>query len=401
MYYDSKFSDNAQNMRQSPIRELLRNKDLSQLISFAGGYPNPRTFPIGEIKEIMVKVIENDGDSVLQYSATEGLLKLRKILASRYQEQGLDIDHENIIITTSSQQAIDLTTKIFINPGDNIICGLPSYLGALQSFYSYRANITGLRNFEGLEENLEIMAKDGKLPKFIYTIPDFQNPSGETISIDKRKELLFLAKKYDLLIIEDSPYREIRYEGEDLPMLYSMDNERVILFGTFSKTFAPGFRIGYVIAPKEIVRKIAIAKQSTDLCSPVFDQAVVSEFIGSGLFDSNLSKTKEFYKAKRDFILECFEKYMPEYVNWTKPDGGIFLFVSLPEYCDTNELFKLTLDENVAFVAGSLFYSDGSGKNTMRINFSFLDFEKTELGVKILAKNIKKYVELKRSELKG
>lgn len=401
MYYDSKFSDNAQNMRQSPIRELLRNKDLSQLISFAGGYPNPRTFPIGEIKEIMVKVMENDGDSVLQYSATEGLLKLRKILAIRYQHQGLDIDHENIIITTSSQQAIDLTTKILINPGDNIICGLPSYLGALQSFYSYRANITGLRNFEGLEENLEIMAKDGKLPKFIYTIPDFQNPSGETISIDKRKELLFLAKKYDLLIIEDSPYREIRYEGEDLPMLYSMDNERVILFGTFSKTFAPGFRIGYVIAPKDIVRKIAIAKQSTDLCSPVFDQAVVSEFIDIGLFDSNLSKTKEFYKAKRDFILDCFEKYMPEYVNWTKPDGGIFLFVSLPEYCDTNELFKLTLDENVAFVAGSLFHSDGSGKNTMRINFSFLDFEKTELGVKILAKNIKKYVELKRSELKG
>lgn len=401
MYYDSKFSDNAQNMRQSPIRELLRNKDLSQLISFAGGYPNPRTFPIGEIKEIMVKVMENDGESVLQYSATEGLLKLRKILASRYQHQGLDIDHENIIITTSSQQAIDLTTKIFINPGDNIICGLPSYLGALQSFYSYRANIIGLRNFEGLEENLEIMAKDGKLPNFIYTIPDFQNPSGETISIDKRKELLSLAKKYDLLIIEDSPYREIRYEGEDLPLLYSMDNERVILFGTFSKTFAPGFRIGYVIAPKEIVRKIAIAKQSTDLCSPVFDQAVVAEFIESGLFDSNLSKTKEFYKAKRDFILNCFEKYMPEYVNWTKPDGGIFLFVSLPEYCDTNELFKLTLDENVAFVAGSLFHSDGSGKNTMRINFSFLDFEKTELGVKILAKNIKKYVELKRSELKG
>lgn len=401
MYYDSKFSDNAQNMRQSPIRELLRNKDLSQLISFAGGYPNPRTFPIGEIKEIMVKVMENDRDTVLQYSATEGLLKLRKILATRYQHQGLDIDHENIIITTSSQQAIDLTTKIFINPGDNIICGLPSYLGALQSFYSYRANITGLRNFEGLEENLEIMAKDAKLPKFIYTIPDFQNPSGETISIDKRKELLFLAKKYDLLIIEDSPYREIRYEGEDLPMLYSMENERVILFGTFSKTFAPGFRIGYVIAPKDIVRKIAIAKQSTDLCSPVFDQAVVSEFIDIGLFDSNLSKTKEFYKAKRDFILECFEKYMPEYVNWTKPDGGIFLFVSLPEYCDTNELFKLTLVENVAFVAGSLFHSDGSGKNTMRINFSFLDFEKTELGVKILAKNIKKYVELKRSESKG
>ncbi len=399
MYYDNKFSDNALNMRQSPIRELLRNKDLSQLISFAGGYPNPRTFPIAEIKEIMSKVMENEGESVLQYSATEGLLKLRKILSKRYNSLGLDIDHENIIITTSSQQAIDLTTKVFINPGDNIICGLPSYLGALQSFYSYRANITGLRNFDGLKETLEIMSNRGNLPKFIYTIPDFQNPSGETITVNKRKELIYFAKKYDILIIEDSPYREIRYEGADLPMLYSMDNEKVILFGTFSKTFAPGFRIGYIIAPKEIVRKIAIAKQSSDLCSPVFDQAVVAEFIESGLFDSNLLKTKEFYKAKRDFILDCFDKYMPEYVNWTKPDGGIFLFVSLPDYCDTNELFKISLEENVAFVAGSLFHSDGSGKNTMRINFSFLDFEKTELGVKILAKNIEKYIEIKKSEL--
>jgi 2-aminoadipate transaminase len=396
MSYGSKYSDNALNMRQSPIRELLRNKDLSKLISFAGGYPNPHTFPIDQIKEIMVKVIVEQGETVLQYSATEGLLKLRKILAERYLSQGLDIDHENVIITTSSQQAIDLTTKVFVNPGDNVICGLPSYLGALQSFYSYRANIIGLKNFEGLEDHLQSMSNNGTLPKFIYTIPDFQNPSGETLSVKQRENLISLAGKYDLLLIEDSPYREIRYEGEDLPMLYSMDNERVILFGTFSKTFAPGFRIGYIIAPKEICRRIAIAKQSTDLCSPVFDQAVVAEYISEGLFDSNLLKTKEFYRAKRDFILDCFEKYMPEYVSWTNPDGGIFLFVTLPDFCDTNELFKLTLEENVAFVAGSLFHSDGSGKNTMRINFSFLDFDKTETGVQILARCIKTYVESKK-----
>lgn len=399
MYYGSKYSDNALNMRQSPIRELLRNKDLSKLISFAGGYPNPRTFPIDQIKEIMVKVIVEQGETVLQYSATEGLLKLRKILAERYLIQGLDIDHENVIITTSSQQAIDLTTKVFVNSGDNVICGLPSYLGALQSFYSYRANIIGLKNFEGLEDHLQSMSNNGTLPKFIYTIPDFQNPSGETLSVKQRENLISLAGKYDLFLIEDSPYREIRYEGEDLPMLYSMDNERVILFGTFSKTFAPGFRIGYIIAPKEICRRIAVAKQSTDLCSPVFDQAVVAEYISEGLFDSNLLKTKEFYRAKRDFILDCFEKYMPEYVSWTNPDGGIFLFVTLPDFCDTNELFKLTLEENVAFVAGSLFHADGSGKNTMRINFSFLDFDKTETGVQILARCIKTYVEGKRSDI--
>jgi 2-aminoadipate transaminase len=392
MFYDKLYSDNALNMRKSPIRELLRTADINKLISFAGGYPNPATFPIEDLKEIMRDVMDNEGTSVLQYAASEGNIKLRKILAERFIKEGLDITYENIIITTSSQQAIDLTTKVLINPGDVVLCGLPSYLGALQSFWSYQAEIVGVRDFSDMEEVIEDVIAKGKKPKFIYTVPDFQNPSGETLSLKQREELLFLARKYDLLIIEDSPYREIRYEGDHIPMLYSMDNEHVLLFGTFSKTFAPGFRIGYIIGPLDVVRKIAVAKQSSDLCSPVFDQAVVAEYMAIGLFDSNLKKTTQLYKEKRDFILECFEKYMPEYVSWTKPDGGIFLFVTLPEWCDASELFDITLKQNVAFVAGGLFHCDGSGKNTMRINFSFVSKEKTEEGVQILAECIKDYV---------
>ena len=392
MFYDKLYSDNTLNMRKSPIRELLRTADINKLISFAGGYPNPATFPIEDLKEIMRDIMDNEGTSVLQYAASEGNIKLRKILAERYIREGLDISYENIIITTSSQQAIDLTTKVLINPGDVALCGLPSYLGALQSFWSYQAEIVGVRDFSDMEEVIEDVIAKGKKPKFIYTVPDFQNPSGETLSLKQREELLFLARKYDLLIIEDSPYREIRYEGDHIPMLYSMDNEHVLLFGTFSKTFAPGFRIGYIIGPLDVVRKIAVAKQSSDLCSPVFDQAVVAEYMAIGLFDSNLKKTTQLYKEKRDFILECFEKYMPEYVSWTKPDGGIFLFVTLPEWCDASELFDITLKQNVAFVAGGLFHCDGSGKNTMRINFSFVSKEKTEEGVQILAECIKDYV---------
>ena len=396
MFYDKLFSDNALNMRKSPIRELLRTADINKLISFAGGYPNPATFPIDDLKDIMKDVMENEGVSALQYAATEGNIKLRKILTERYILQGLDITYENVIITTSSQQAIDLTTKVFVNPGDVVLCGLPSYLGALQSFWFYRADIQGVRNFDDMEGKIISLLHEGKKPKFIYTVPDFQNPSGETLTLGQRENLIRLARKYSLLIIEDSPYREIRYEGAHIPMLYSLDNEHVVLFGTFSKTFAPGFRIGYIIGPVDVVQKIAVSKQSSDLCSPVFDQAVIAEYMERGLFDENLKKTTQLYKQKRNFIIECFEKYMPEYVSWTYPDGGIFLFVTLPEWCDASDLFDIALKQNVAFVAGGLFHCDGSGKNTMRINFSFVSKERTEEGVKILAKAIRDYVAKER-----
>jgi 2-aminoadipate transaminase len=381
-------SDNAKSMRRSAIRDLLSVANRPEVISFAGGFPNPNTFPVEELKVIMQEVLEVESTSALQYGPTEGNGKLREILAQRYREQGLDITKNNILITTSSQQAIDLTSRIFISPEDAIVCGLPSYLGALQSFWSYQAKPIGVRKDEELEAVVTALIESGKKPKFIYTIPDFQNPSGVTMNMEQRKMVLDVAEKYDLLVIEDSPYREIRFEGEAQPLLYSMNNERVMLFGTLSKTVLPGFRIGWIIAPEQIIDRLVVAKQSADLCTPVFDQAVITRYFEKGLFEKNLSSTIDLYRKKRDHMLACFEKYMPQGVTWTRPEGGLFLFVTLPEGYDSTELFNVAIKENVAFVIGEAFHCDGSGKNTMRINFSFMDEEKTEEGVKRLAKAI-------------
>ncbi len=386
-------SDNAKNMRRSVIRDLLSVANRPEVISFAGGFPDPSTFPVEDLKVIMQEVLEVESTSALQYGPTEGNNKLREILAQRYRDQGLDITKHNILITTSSQQAIDLTCKIFINPGDTIVCGLPSYLGALQSIWSYQGQPIGVPKDEELEVVVKTLISSGKKPKFIYTIPDFQNPSGVTMNLEQRKMVLDIAKRYDLLVIEDSPYREIRFEGEAQPLMYSMDNERVMLFGTLSKTMLPGFRIGWIIAPVEIIDRLVVAKQSADLCTPVFDQAVATRYFEKGLFEKNLTKTINLYRDKRNHMLNCFKKYMPKGVTWTEPEGGLFLFVTLPKGYDTRELFDVAIKENVAFVIGEAFHCDGSGKNTMRINFSFMDAEMTEEGVKRLSKAIERMFE--------
>ena len=378
-------SDNARNMKPSPIRALLNVVNQPGIISFAGGFPNPLSFPVEEIKQIMNEVLDEEGVKALQYGGTDGNAKLREEISKRYIKQGLDIDKDNIIITTASQQAIDLTARIFVNPGDTVVCGLPSYLGALQAFNSYRANIVGAEKDEELEAVVRAMCMSGKKPKFIYAIPDFQNPSGLTMTVEQRQYMVKIARKYDLLIVEDSPYREIRFEGEHQPLIATMAPERTIVLGTFSKTFVPGFRLGWVIAPKEIVYRYNLAKQSADLCSPVFDQYVVAKYLEKGYFEKNLEKTIEMYRGKRDVMLASLEKYMPEGVTWTKPDGGLFLFITLPEGYDATELFHMALEQNVAFVIGEAFFCDGTGKNTLRVNFSFMDDAGIEEGIKRLA----------------
>ncbi|MBQ7998778.1 MAG: PLP-dependent aminotransferase family protein [Bacteroidales bacterium] len=378
-------SDNARNMKPSPIRALLNVVNQPGIISFAGGFPNPLSFPVEEIKQIMNEVLDEEGVKALQYGGTDGNAKLREEISKRYIKQGLDIDKDNIIITTASQQAIDLTARIFVNPGDTVVCGLPSYLGALQAFNSYRANIVGAEKDEELEAVVRAMCMSGKKPKFIYAIPDFQNPSGLTMTVEQRQYMVKIARKYDLLIVEDSPYREIRFEGELQPLIATMAPERTIVLGTFSKTFVPGFRLGWVIAPKEIVYRYNLAKQSADLCSPVFDQYVAAKYLEKGYFEKNLEKTIEMYRGKRDVMLASLEKYMPEGVTWTKPDGGLFLFITLPEGYDATELFHMALEQNVAFVIGEAFFCDGTGKNTLRVNFSFMDDAGIEEGIKRLA----------------
>ena len=373
MNYNKFFSDDVPSFMRSPVREIFRKVDLAAIYSFAGGYPDAATFPVADIERLSALVLEKYGTKALQYGATQGVPELRGVIARRY---GVPVD--NVQITTSSQQGIDVCSRIFLNPGDTVLTSAPTYLGALQSFKSYRARVITM------DDRPETVR-----PKFCYVIPDFQNPSGETMTLRERQELVELARREDFIIIEDSPYRELRYSGESVPAIYSLAPERTLHLGSFSKVFAPGFRLGWILGPTELLEQIYICKQSLDLCPPVFDQYLAAEFMGSGALDANLAGSIELYRSKRDLLLGLLEKYMPEGVSWTRPEGGLFLFLTLPESIDTVALYDKALAAGVAYVAGSFFYPDGSHRNTMRLNFSFLDTSRMEEGVRILASVIR------------
>ncbi len=393
---NSVFSDSAKSMKRSAIRELLKLTQQPDIISFAGGLPAPESFPIEQLKEISCEVLDTEGAQALQYGATEGDKRLREILVERYKKEGLKLELDNLIITTASQQALDLIPKIFINPGDKIVCGLPSYLGGLSAFSTYGANMVGIKlddkgmRADLLREELEKMKANGEKPKFIYIIPDFQNPAGITMPKSRRLEIIEIAKEFDVLIVEDSPYRELRFEGEAQPTMYELDGTgQVILLGTMSKIFVPGFRIGWVVAHETIIDKIVMAKQATDLCTAPFVQKIAAKYIDKGYFDENLQKIIDSYRIKRDAMLEAFRKYMPKGVSWTEPEGGLFLFLTLPENMKSEDLFKIAIEQKVAFVLGHVFHCDGSGTNTMRLNFSFMSKELNDEGVKRMADAIK------------
>ena len=384
------FSDSAKNMKSSAIRELLKVSQQPEIISFAGGLPAPDLFPVEILKKMAAEVLEHDSALALQYGATEGDKRLREIIVERYRRDGVAAEVKNVIITTASQQSIDIVAKLFLNPGDTVVCELPSYLAALQSFAAYRAQMTGVRRKSELSGAVGKLVAEGRKPKFIYVIPDFQNPSGTTLSLDERKMVLDVAHRYDVLVVEDTPYRELRFEGETLPTLYQLDGTgQVVTLGTFSKIFVPGFRLGWLLADEEIIARAIVAKQAMDLCSPVFDQKITARFFDQGYFEDNLKKVIAAYREKRDGMLAAFEKYMPEGVTWTRPEGGLFLFLTLPEGLDAKDLFNLAIKENVAFVLGEAFHCDGSGKNTLRINFSYMSKELNEEGVKRLDKAIR------------
>ena len=386
MYKDI-FSDDVASFFRSPVREIFKKVDLNSIYSFAGGYPSAETFPMEEIRSTMSEVIDKYQGKAFQYGATQGVMELREALAERY---GVPV--ERVQITSSSQQGIDVCTRVLVNPGDVILTSSPSYLGALQSFCSYRADIRGVTHSEDIdtyraswEKVISEALSEGKKIKFLYMIPDFQNPSGESLTLEERVMLVELARKYGFLIVEDSPYREVRYDGEPVPTMYSLDPDRVIHLGSFSKIFAPGFRLGWALAHPDILDKIYVCKQSLDLCPPIFDQYVAAEFLRSGRLDANLKKTIALYKSKRDLLLGLLEEHMPEGVRWTRPEGGLFLFLTMPEGFDAVKFYDKALDAGVAYVAGEFFHPDRSGKNTMRLNFSFMSPERITEGIKLLA----------------
>ena len=385
-------SASGKGMKRSAIREILKHLQKPGMISFAGGLPAPETFPVEDIKEIVLEVLEKHGAEALQYGTTEGDAGLRRALVERHNRQGLNIGIDNLIITSGSQQALDLIARIFIDPGDYVLCGLPSYLGGLNAFTAYGVKLKGITlDSEGmkpdeLEETIIHLKELGRKIKFIYVIPDFQNPAGITLPESRRIKIIEIAEKYDLLIVEDSPYREVRFRGEPQRMMYELDNTgRVITLCTFSKILSPGFRVGWVIGHPEILDKIAMAKQTADLCTSSFVQKIIALYLEKGLLENNLKKTIALYSERRDFMIKCFRDQMPENVTWTEPEGGLFLFVTLPRHLDADDIFRKAIERNVAFVSGSSFFCNDSGRNTMRINFSFSNPVEIEEGVKRLS----------------
>jgi len=381
MDYAKFFSADVPSFLRSPVREIFRKVDLASIYSFAGGYPAADTFPLDDIRRLSGEVLEKYGTKALQYGSTQGVTELREAVAARY---GVPVSQ--VQITTSSQQGIDVCTRILADPGDIVLSHAPVYLGALQSFRAYRAQVMEVQEYL---DQVHGFSGPGPKAKFIYVIPDFNNPSGETMSLAEREELVRVARELDLLIVEDSPYRELRYSGEPVKSIRELAPERTLHLGSFSKIFAPGFRLGWIIGPEVLLEQIFVCKQCLDLCPPVFDQYMAAEFMRSGALDRNLQKTIALYRRRRDKMLSLLEQYMPEGVRWTRPEGGLFLWLTLPEGIDTVALYDEALAQGVAYVAGSFFYLDGSHRNTMRLNYSFIAEEKMEPGLRLLAQIVK------------
>ncbi|MBR6306934.1 MAG: PLP-dependent aminotransferase family protein [Bacteroidales bacterium] len=394
MDYKRFFSADVPGFLRSPVREIFRKVDLSAICSFAGGYPAASTFPVDQIPSLAEKVLSKYGTKALQYGATQGVPELREVIARRY---GVPVSQ--VQITTSSQQGIDVCSRVFLDPGDIVLANNPVYLGALQSFKAYRAEVVSIPETvasrplpSAMGPSLlcgrgwpQVSGTDTTSAKFIYVIPDFNNPSGKTMTLQEREEIVRIARELDVLIVEDSPYRELRYSGEPVKTIREMAPERTLQLGSFSKIFAPGFRLGWIIGPEPLLEQIYVCKQCLDLCPPVLDQYMAAEFMGSGALDANLVKTIAEYRRRRDLMVGLLEKYMPEGVSWTYPEGGLFLWLTLPESVDTVAMYDEALSKGVAYVAGSFFYTDGSHRNTMRLNFSFVEESKMEPGIKTLA----------------
>jgi len=398
LHYDQFYSSSAKGMKKSEIRELLKLISKPGIISFAGGLPAPDLFPVKEIKEITNYVLENEGKQALQYGATEGNASLREALLKFLAKEGINLTMDQLFIITSSQQGLDLVGKIFLDAGDVVLCGKPTYVGAIQAFHSYRGQMRGVElddggiSIESLEREINsLINTQCKKPKFIYVVPDFQNPSGITLGIERRKQLIQLAEKYDLIIIEDSPYRQLRFEGEPEPPLISLNSERVLSLYTFSKILLPGFRLGWMAGPKDLIQKAIMAKQAVDLCAPPFNQAIFAELLKRGLLEKQIEKIIVAYKEKRDYMLDRLETYMSgiEGIKWTKPKGGLFLWITLPEHLDSTEMFMTAVEKKVAYVVGSAFDPEGADRRTMRLNFSFATMEEIDKGIQRLAEVIK------------
>ncbi len=375
------FSERAVGFRPSEIRELLKLVDSPEIISLAGGMPDDRFFPIDRVIEASTFALKEYGNKALQYGSTEGIKKLRLLLIDRMEKEGVQgLDLDNVIISTASQQGLSLVAQVFINPGDTVIVEEPSYLGGLQACASMQAKFCavpldndGLQT-DVLEEKLKELEKAHIRPKFLYTIPNFHNPAGVTMSLERRKKLIELADKYKLLIVEDDPYGEIRFEGEPLPSLLALaGKERVVALRTFSKISFPGLRLGWIVAREDIMNKIICGKQAADLCSPALTQYISYEFVSRGWLDEYVDVVRREYPKKKNAMIAALEKYFPAGASWTNPQGGLFVWAKTPDGIDTGAMFREAIDAKVAYVVGIAFYPFRNDNSHMRLNFSAVD----------------------------
>ncbi len=390
------FSDNMKNIKSSEIRELLKYIHVPGMISFGGGLPNPESFPGAELKNILDDIMENYTSSALQYGQTEGLPELKEQLAGYLKrDENIDVNPENIMLTTGSQQALYALPIIFANEGDYVITEAPTYVGMLSSLNANRIRSVsvglddrGMKTDE-LEERLKTMKSMGIKPKFIYTIPTFQNPAGYTMTLDRRKHLLELAEQYNVPVIEDNPYGDLRYSGTKLPTLKSLDtNNMVTYLGTFSNIMAPGLRTGFTVSQPEVLDEFNKLKQSLDLATDSLSQYIAYEYIRKGIIYKQIPKTIELYRRKRDIMLEALDDEMTD-ATWSRPDGGMFLWVKLSKNMDALKMLKRAINNKVAYVTGSAFYHNNPEMNTMRLNFTYSSDDDLKEGVRRLAKTVK------------
>jgi 2-aminoadipate transaminase len=392
------FSARVSGAKRSTIRELLKLTEQPDIISFGGGLPAPETFPHEELAEIARELLRDNYKNVLQYGLTEGSQTLRRATLEWLRPQGIDLAIDELLVTTASQQGLDLLCKAFFDPGDVVFCGLPTYLGAVQAFTLFQTTKIGIpleddgMDLTALEERIAEARAAGKILKAVYVIPDFQNPSGITMSLAKRRRLVEIAEREDLLVFEDNPYGHLRFAGEPIPSIFTMDRDgRVILLMSFSKILSAGLRLAVMAARGELMDALVRAKQATDLCTSKLTQHLAAQFMLRHGLDAHLKRVQQVYRAKKQAMVRALETYMPADggIKWTNPDGGLFIWMWLPEGIDTAEMLTDAIEKKVAYVPGAAAHVDGSGRNTLRLSYSLVAEERIDEGIRRLAEVVK------------
>jgi 2-aminoadipate transaminase len=398
--YAALFAERTKVMQSSAMRDLMALTERPDVITLAGGLPDTTTFPPDSYASLMGAVAAESCARALQYGPTEGLSRVKHCVVEVMRAEGMEVDAEEVLVTTGGQQVIDLVCKTLVDPGDVVVTEAPTYPGAVPTFSAYQADVVqvtmdrdGMRTDE-LSQTLDELEAAGRRPKFIYTVPNFHNPAGVTLSLERRRELVRIAGERELLVLEDNPYGLLRYEGNPLPTLRSLDDEFVIYAGTFSKILSPGVRLGWATAPAPVMQKMNVGKQGTDLCSSSVSQYFVSAYFESGPWETYVRSLIEVYRRRRDVMLDALAEHFPREAEWTHPQGGLFIWATLPSYIDTTDLLARALEEHVAFVPGRAAFMDGRGGSSMRLNFSGVDEAAIREGIRRLGEVVREQVEL-------